>query len=240
MEIHSFSVQMDLLQVTVSVSLSLSCFSVIKCFVLQPLVLPLFRHNHIIHFCLPLGFSARYSFTWVEAGRCIWTNCTFSRGTMICPEKTRNNVAVYYRFPYIRLRSPNDTLKKIRYLHWSSQFLSELVFSLVSCRGVRLSSLGTSTTVWPIVPAPWWGWSSRWNENWQGKPKYSERTFRSATLSITNTTWPDLGLNPGRRGGNPATNRLSYGTADIWTNSKERSQSCEAQRAKKFHRIYGT
>jgi hypothetical protein len=27
-----------------------------------------------------------------------------------------------------------------------------------------------------------------------------------------NPTWPDLGLNPGRRGGKPATNRLSYGT----------------------------
>jgi hypothetical protein len=28
-----------------------------------------------------------------------------------------------------------------------------------------------------------------------------------------NPTWPDLGLNPGRRGGKPATNRLSYGAA---------------------------
>jgi hypothetical protein len=28
-----------------------------------------------------------------------------------------------------------------------------------------------------------------------------------------NPTWPDPGLNPGRRGGNPATNRLSYGAA---------------------------
>jgi hypothetical protein len=28
-----------------------------------------------------------------------------------------------------------------------------------------------------------------------------------------NSTWPDLGLNPGRRGGKPATNRLSYGAA---------------------------
>jgi hypothetical protein len=26
-----------------------------------------------------------------------------------------------------------------------------------------------------------------------------------------NPTWPDPGLNPGRRGGKPATNRLSYG-----------------------------
>jgi hypothetical protein len=60
-----------------------------------------------------------------------------------------------------------------------------------------------------IVPAPdgrwWWVWSSRWNENWQGKPKYSEETSPSATLSTTDPTWPDLGSNPGRRGGKPAT-----------------------------------
>jgi hypothetical protein len=28
-----------------------------------------------------------------------------------------------------------------------------------------------------------------------------------------NPTWPDPGLNPGRRGGKPATNRLSYDAA---------------------------
>jgi hypothetical protein len=69
---------------------------------------------------------------------------------------------------------------------------------------------------WPIVSAPddrCWLWSSWWNEDWQGKPKYSEKTRPSATLSTTNPTWPDVGSNPGRRGGKPATNRLSYGTA---------------------------
>jgi hypothetical protein len=30
-----------------------------------------------------------------------------------------------------------------------------------------------------------------------------------------NPAWPDPGLNPGRRGGKPATNRLSYGAAPI-------------------------
>jgi hypothetical protein len=35
----------------------------------------------------------------------------------------------------------------------------------------------------------------------------------NATLSTPNPTWPDPGSNPGRRGGNPATNRLSYGAA---------------------------
>jgi hypothetical protein len=59
-----------------------------------------------------------------------------------------------------------------------------------------------------------WGWRIiRWNEDWQGKPKYSEKNCPSATLSTTNSTWPDPGLNPGRLGGKPATNRLSYGGA---------------------------
>jgi hypothetical protein len=70
---------------------------------------------------------------------------------------------------------------------------------------------------WPIVPAPdnkWgWFWRNWWNEDWQGKPKYSKKTCPSATLSTTNPTSLDPGLNPGRRGGKPATNRLTYGAA---------------------------
>jgi hypothetical protein len=58
----------------------------------------------------------------------------------------------------------------------------------------------------------WW-WRIWWNEDRQGNPKYSEKTCPSATLSTTNPTWPDPGLNPRRRGGKPATNRLSYGAA---------------------------
>jgi hypothetical protein len=89
---------------------------------------------------------------------------------------------------------------------------------LVSWGGVRLSPLGTSATNWPIVPAPddrWWVWSIRWNENWQGKPMYSEKTCPSATLSTANPTWPEMGSNPDRRGGNPAANGLSYGAAIV-------------------------
>jgi hypothetical protein len=41
------------------------------------------------------------------------------------------------------------------------------------------------------------------------------KTCPSATLSTTNRTWPDLGANQGRRGGNTATNRLSYGAAPL-------------------------
>jgi hypothetical protein len=73
---------------------------------------------------------------------------------------------------------------------------------------------------WPIVPAPddrWgWLWSKWWNEDWQRKPRYSEKTCHSATLSTTNPTWPDPGSNPGRRGGKPMTNRLSYGAGYLY------------------------
>jgi hypothetical protein len=47
----------------------------------------------------------------------------------------------------------------------------------------------------------------------QGKPKYSEKTSPSAALSTTNPTWPGLGSNPDRRSRKPASNHLSYGTA---------------------------
>jgi hypothetical protein len=72
---------------------------------------------------------------------------------------------------------------------------------------------------WPIVPTPddrwWWLWSNWWNDDRQGKPKYSEKTYPTAILSTTNPTWPDAGSNPGRRGGSPTTNLLSYDTCEL-------------------------
>jgi hypothetical protein len=47
----------------------------------------------------------------------------------------------------------------------------------------------------------------------QGKPKYSEKIWLSATFSTTNPTSLDPVLNPGHRGEKPATNRLIYGAA---------------------------
>jgi hypothetical protein len=90
-------------------------------------------------------------------------------------------------------------------------------FSLFfSWGGVRLRQLGTLATIRPIVPAlddRWWMWSSRWNENWQGKPKYLEKTCPNASLSTKNPAWPDLGSDPGPRGGKQVTNHLSYSMA---------------------------
>jgi hypothetical protein len=54
----------------------------------------------------------------------------------------------------------------------------------------------------------------RWNETDRGKPKHSgKKTYPSATLCTTNPTWTEPESNPGLRGGRPATNRLSHGTA---------------------------
>jgi hypothetical protein len=77
---------------------------------------------------------------------------------------------------------------------------------------VRLSPLGTAAYCTAPDDRWWWLWSNWWNEDWQGKPKYSEKTCPSATLSTTNPTWRDPGSNPARRDRKPETNRLSYGT----------------------------
>jgi hypothetical protein len=65
--------------------------------------------------------------------------------------------------------------------------------------------------VYCTCPGWLWGWRIWWNEERQGKPKYSEKTNPSAILFTANPTLPDPGANSGHRGGKPATNRLSYG-----------------------------
>jgi hypothetical protein len=89
---------------------------------------------------------------------------------------------------------------------------------IIILNGLRPSPVGTAATSGLLYKSPddrWgWLWSNWWNEGWQGKPKYSEKTCPSATLSTTNPTWPDPGSNPGRRSGKPETNCLSYDTAN--------------------------
>jgi hypothetical protein len=42
--------------------------------------------------------------------------------------------------------------------------------------------------------------SISWNENWQGKPKYQDKTYPYGPLSTTDAIWPNLGSKLGRRG----------------------------------------
>jgi hypothetical protein len=39
-------------------------------------------------------------------------------------------------------------------------------------------------------------WSNWWNEDWHGKPKYSEKTYPSATLSTTKSHMLRPGFEP--------------------------------------------
>jgi hypothetical protein len=48
-----------------------------------------------------------------------------------------------------------------------------------------------------------------------GETEVLGENLPDATLSTTNPTLPDPGLNPGRRCGKPATNRLSYGATSL-------------------------
>jgi hypothetical protein len=72
----------------------------------------------------------------------------------------------------------------------------------------------------------WW-WRNRWND-WQGKPKYSEKTCSSAAVSTSNPTCCPY-ANPGRRG------------SDILnkTRLKDRLQPCKHPRAIRFGPRYG-
>jgi hypothetical protein len=101
-------------------------------------------------------------------------------------------------------------------IHTALPLYEVFFFPHVSWGEVRLIPLRTSIIIWSIVPAPddgcSWVWSSRWNENWQWKPKYSKKTCPSAFLSATNPIRPDLSSNPGPRSAKPTTNHLSSGT----------------------------
>jgi hypothetical protein len=102
-------------------------------------------------------------------------------------------------------------LAEIRTQHFSQYKSSAFFLNLhIVGGGVQTGSTRHSGHLLSSCARPgWlWGWRIiRWNKDWQGKTKYSEKTCPSATLSTTNPTWPDLGSKPGRRGGKPATNR---------------------------------
>jgi hypothetical protein len=114
-----------------------------------------------------------------------------------------------------RRRSMNKCITDLKV--FNGQKIGEVVVWLINFFFIFGVGLWVLRHYWPIVPSPdgrwWWLWRNWWNEDWQGKSKYSEKTCPSATLSTTNPTWLDPGLNPVCRGGKPATNRVSYGAA---------------------------
>jgi hypothetical protein len=77
--------------------------------------------------------------------------------------------------------------------------------------GIKVHSTLRPPMAYCASPGWLWWWKNRWND-WQGKLKYSKKTCPSAALSTANPTCCPY-ANPGRYGGKPASNRLSYGTA---------------------------
>jgi hypothetical protein len=126
-----------------------------------------------------------------------------------------------FRFRFLPISSydilhPNSG-RRIAQFRWErNRFRELLIFFLICIVGGGVQT-GSTRHVGHLLAyctcTGWlWGWRIWWNE-WQEKLKYSEKTCPDATLSTINPTWPDPGLNPGRRGGKPATNRFSYGAA---------------------------
>jgi hypothetical protein len=96
------------------------------------------------------------------------------------------------------------------------------IYCLFNSAGIRigegvesiLGPLGTSATEWPIVPAP-----GDCDDREFGGMKIGRETevlgenLPQRHVVHHKSHLPDLGSNPVRRGGKPATNRLSYGAA---------------------------
>jgi hypothetical protein len=72
-------------------------------------------------------------------------------------------------------------------------------------------------------------WSSRWNENWKGKPKYSEKTSSSFSLSIRNPTWPWIKSRPPWREAGDWPPELWHSFTSVGCCSEKQRQCCSCQ-----------
>jgi hypothetical protein len=144
---------------------------------------------------------------------CFWNTLHYqwrSHWTLTSPAKTRR-VLLYYGSS----KHCTWSLNKFIYAFKVVKFFLKHAVRIFVCE-VKLSHLAEAMIYCTVSISDdgwWWAWSKRRNENWHGKPKYSEKTYPSANLQISNPTWQVLGWNLGRRGGNPGNNHLSFGTA---------------------------
>jgi hypothetical protein len=93
--------------------------------------------------------------------------------------------------------------------------LKTRVHIVIHVNGVRLY-LWTATTNGLLFICPTYERGEpRWNDTDRENRRTRRETCPSGILSTTNHTWTDLGANPGLRSERPATNRLSYGVANV-------------------------
>jgi hypothetical protein len=96
--------------------------------------------------------------------------------------------------------------------------------------------IGLLQQLW-ITDVDEYGAISGMNE-WQAEPKHTEKACFSAALPATDPKWLDSGSNPGHRGGKPATNHLSYGTAQVHLTTAKLARSnrrCKAKQTRSTH-----
>jgi hypothetical protein len=82
-------------------------------------------------------------------------------------------------------------------LQWSAGLIYSSFFFLIRIMWGGIQSGSTRHVgrwmAYCTCPGWIWWWRIGWNEEWQEKPKYSEKTCPNATLSTTNPTWPGPG-----------------------------------------------
>jgi hypothetical protein len=93
-----------------------------------------------------------------------------------------------------------------------------IIIIIIIISVVRLSPVGTAATIGLLYQSQMMddGDCGEIGGKLAGETEVLGENLLNATLSTTNPTWPDPGSNPGRHGGKPATNRLSYDTASTF------------------------
>jgi hypothetical protein len=89
-----------------------------------------------------------------------------------------------------------DKLRAVNHTHNSQRLKTNTPFSFFL--SYYLTALSGYTA---LVTGCLMNMEQLWNENWKRKFKYSEKTWPTVTFPPVSPTLPNLGLNPGRRGG---------------------------------------
>jgi hypothetical protein len=81
-------------------------------------------------------------------------------------------------------------LMSIRIFCWVNDAW-KLFFNWYGWGGVQLGPLSTAAEAYCARPGWLWWWGNWWNDDWQEKPKYSEKTCPSAWKLSVKTNTPN-------------------------------------------------